>query len=374
MKQQSKLWVWLFLVSSLQIQAQQLTQSWTFKTNDKILSSPIISEGTLFIGSEDRTFYALDIETGKEKWHFKTPDRIQSTATVYKHIVFFESGNTFYALNKTTGRELWQYDPGWALWGYKIDPYDDKRSKAIVHNGVFYIGSSLGLLLGFDALTGEKVLSINSDYNQPIRTTPTINNNILYFGDWAGQIYAYDLKNRQLLWKKKTYEKKLYETFGSIASEIQVSNNKLYFGARNPELQILDAQTAEPLWNFKDPQGGWIIGDPVIENGNLYIGGSDNFKMLAFNVNDGKLKWTFDSKLNIYSKPVVTDKYVIFTAGNAYKPNMPGRLFVIHKSSGTLASTYEVPKATFSSPVLYEGFLYFGVYDGLLYKLKFSEN
>ena len=168
-----------------------------------MLSSPVIDGNVIFTGSEDGNFYALHKKTGKEQWRFNTRGRIQSTATVYNQVVFFESGNVFYALNKHTGKELWRYDPANALWGYKIDPYDDKRSRATVYEGIFYVGSSLGAVLALDAETGELKQTIRSEYGFPVRSSPVVAEGILYFGDWGGQVYAYDLKEGKLVWKKR---------------------------------------------------------------------------------------------------------------------------------------------------------------------------
>lgn len=354
------------------VKAQELNLVWKFQTGDRILASPIADNGTIYVGSEDRTFYAIDEKSGAEKWKFKTPDRILSTASIFENVIMFEAGNVYYALDKHTGKALWQFDPGYPLWGYKIDPYDDKRSKAVIHDGVFYIGSSIGVLYGFDAKTGAKVFSINADYNMPIRTTPVIHNNILYFGDWAGQLYAYNLAEKKAVWKKKTYESKPYDTFGGIASEILIHDDKLYFGARNPELQVMNPKTGELIWSFKDSTGGWIIGDPVILQNTLYIGGSDNHKMFAFDANSGSPKWTYDSQLNIYTKPIVNKDFVAFTAGNAYNPKSPGKVMVVKTADGSLISEFEIPMASFSSPALSKNSLYFGCYDGALYKLSLS--
>jgi outer membrane protein assembly factor BamB len=143
----------------------------------------------------------------------------------------------------------------------------------------------------------------------------------------------------------------------------------LLFGARNPELNVLNINDGKKTWSYMDSTGGWIIGDPVIDHNILYIGGSDNFKMYAFNPDTGKAKWEFNSKLNIYTKPIVTDKYVIFTAGNAYKPKESGKLIVLNKADGTMATSFEIPQASFSSPAIDANNIYFGAYDGVMYKL-----
>src|SRR6185437_15416845 len=45
---------------------------WTFKTDGPIIGSPAVSDGVVYIGSTDGNLYAVDQETGKQKWKFKT--------------------------------------------------------------------------------------------------------------------------------------------------------------------------------------------------------------------------------------------------------------------------------------------------------------
>jgi len=361
----------IFLVNQ-NSHGQELTLDWKFQTGDKILSAPIVQDKTLYFGSEDGIFYALDVGTQKPKWTFQTRGRIISKATLYEDIVFFESGNVFFALNKTYGKELWRFDPKNALWGYKIDPWDDKRSSAIMHEGVFYVGSSLGALLGLNASTGERVFMTQSVYAQPIRTTPLIQDNVLYFGDWGGNVFAYDLQKKDTVWQRRTYEKKLYDSFGGIASEMTIYKNQLFFGARNHNLQVLNKDNGENIWNYADSTGGWIVGDPVIEQNTLYIGGSDNHKMFAFDLESGTLKWSYDTGLNVYTKPLIIQDQLIFTVGNAYNPKASGKLIVLNKNDGSLSSVFEIPRPSFSSPAFDGTHIYFGAYDGVLYALKWS--
>ncbi len=350
--------------------AQSPTVKWKFKTQDKVLAPPVISEQTLYIGSEDGNFYALNTKTGSEKWHFNTRDRIMGKATIHQNSVIFESGNIFYALDKETGKEIWKYDPGSALWAYKIDPWDDKRSSGTVHEGIFYSGTSLGGVIGLDVKTGERKVMIPSEYGQPVRTTPSILGSKLFFGDWAGKVYAYSLEQEKLLWKKETYEKKLYESFGGIVSEILPYKGRLYFGARNHNLQVMEDISGNMVWTYADSTGGWIVGDPVIEDNTLYIGGSDNLSMFAFNPENGALKWKFKAGQNIYTKPVIIGLYLIFTSGNGYKVKDPGNLFIVDKKNGELVSKLELPMGSFSSPATDGSNIYFGNYDGYVYAIE----
>jgi outer membrane protein assembly factor BamB len=49
---------------------------WKFATAGGIYSTPLIHENTLYIGSLDSNFYAIDVSTGTEQWHYKTENKI----------------------------------------------------------------------------------------------------------------------------------------------------------------------------------------------------------------------------------------------------------------------------------------------------------
>ena len=61
--------------------------AWAFETGDRVLSSPVVSGGTVYVGSADGRLYAIDAETGQEQWAFETDGPVGSPAvsggTVY---------------------------------------------------------------------------------------------------------------------------------------------------------------------------------------------------------------------------------------------------------------------------------------------------
>jgi outer membrane protein assembly factor BamB len=55
---------------------------WAFRTAKGIFSTPVLGgDGTVYIGSADRSFYALD-RFGLERWRFGTGEIIDSAATL----------------------------------------------------------------------------------------------------------------------------------------------------------------------------------------------------------------------------------------------------------------------------------------------------
>ena len=254
---------------------------------------------------------------------------------------------------------------------YKLDPFDDKRSSGFVHSGIIYVGTSHGKVLGLDAKSGSLEFSIMSDAQAPIRATPLVHNGKLYYGDWNGKVYGYDLENNTQLWQQSTYEVKPYATFGGIASEFVEHQGKLFFGARNPMLKVLRTEDGQADWSYNDPEGGWLIGDPVIMRDTLYIGGSDNFSMLAFQASNGKLLWKNKRTKNIYGKPIVSKDWIIYSTGNAYNPKDKGEIVMLDRKTGESITEYEVPSNAFASAVLTKDELViFGSTDGTLYSLR----
>ena len=60
---------------------------WTFKAAGWLIASPTIDGSTVYIGSTAGVFYAVDRETGSQKWKFAAQSRIASTAAVANGIV-----------------------------------------------------------------------------------------------------------------------------------------------------------------------------------------------------------------------------------------------------------------------------------------------
>ncbi|WP_436514517.1 outer membrane protein assembly factor BamB family protein [Ekhidna sp. To15] len=373
----------LLFTISISATSQTLELDWKFEATDSVLASPVIHNETVYVGDQGGVFFALDIANGNEKWRIETDGNIQGKATLVDDNIFFESANIFYLADRKNGKILWMFDPEMEPfnfkykeyeWPYKIDPYDDKRSTAFLHEGVIYVGCGNGNVYGLNADNGKVAFSYQTEDGTPVRSSPHVSNGILYFGDWEGFVYAYSLENKKLEWKKKTYRQaKPYGTFGGVVSEFLVYDSLLFFGARNFMLNVLDIATGEKVWTYTDAQKGWIIGDPVVYKDTLYIGGSDNYSMLAFDPEIGRPIWSQNGGKNIYTKPIVTEEWVIYTSGNGYNPKDSGIVFLLDRKTGQEISKYELPNGSFSSPGLSEDQLVFGCYDKHIYSLRIKK-
>jgi hypothetical protein len=127
----------------------------------------------VYVGSGDKSLYALNASTGAKRWSFTAASAVVSSPAVANGIVYFASddlqtgaGNV-YALNATTGTKLWSY----AASGPFVS------SSPAVANGVVYVASMCGCAL--NALTGALV-STQTNFGNLITSSATVANGMVY--------------------------------------------------------------------------------------------------------------------------------------------------------------------------------------------------
>ena len=86
------------------------SELWKFKTNGEVISSPVIVDGVVYVGSNDKNMYAIDAHTGEAIWTFETGGAIPSTPAVsHGKVMFLSYDGFFYALNQEDGSLAWKF-------------------------------------------------------------------------------------------------------------------------------------------------------------------------------------------------------------------------------------------------------------------------
>jgi outer membrane protein assembly factor BamB len=85
-------------------------EKWKFMAEDKIWSTPVIANGTVYFGSHDRNIYAVDLATGDLKWQFTTGGAVVARPLVWQDMVLVGGfDRKLYALDAQQGTELWNF-------------------------------------------------------------------------------------------------------------------------------------------------------------------------------------------------------------------------------------------------------------------------
>ena len=91
----------------------QLELKWAFGFNDsiRIRSQPLVTEDTIYIGSQSGYVYALSLDTGCQWWSFKADAEVRGAITLSdnkKSILFTDFAANVYRLNSLNGEIEWK--------------------------------------------------------------------------------------------------------------------------------------------------------------------------------------------------------------------------------------------------------------------------
>ena len=236
---------------------------WRFKTGDVVHASPAVSQGVVYIGSWDRNMYAIDAESGRELWRFQTGNDtviynqigIASSAAVANGTVFFGARDGhFYAVDARTGRLLWKHDNrmGWTI------------ASPAVRDGVVYFPTSDGTRFkALDAATGAVKFDLQ---NKAVSfSSPALVNNLAYYGSSDGWLQAVDVRTGAMHAR--------FQSDGSKrnGAEFTDSTGRLLTGRMYPDRTleglIVGLRTMFTLGSF--------VSSPSVADGVLYIGSTD---------------------------------------------------------------------------------------------------
>ena len=101
-----------------QIDDLELKWSFGFPASTRARSQPIIAMGAVFVGSQDGTVYAFDLETGCVRWTYAARAEVRTGITLGKSVpdggataYFGDIIANLYAVDATTGELIWQSSP-----------------------------------------------------------------------------------------------------------------------------------------------------------------------------------------------------------------------------------------------------------------------
>lgn len=401
-----------------QKQLPLLTTKWKFVTGGKVNAAPVVHNKRVYVGSGDNNLYAINTVTGKEAWRFQTGGPVHSSPAISNNTAYFLSfdGN-FYAVNTSNGKERWRFSTGGERWYgekalWKMQPADLfmedlfqywLSSPVVGTDNTVYFGSSDHHLFALDGKTGKLKWKFRA--GGPIHTSPTLHDGLVIFGSWDRNIYAIDAKTGAERWRytTRTDDSDWGGLQGLQASPI-VYDGKVFCGSRDAYFYALDVKTGDRIWEYKTG-GTWIVGSAVAANGKIFVGTSDTFMLLVLNAATGELLNSAQTNGYIYSTPALYDKYALFgtftgklvcvdletnkvhenwqtESGKKFSPEVlkDGKIDFAHLFEGLDMKAYDdnvkaVRKLDqlgpiVSSPVIYDGSVYFGSGDGSLYCLE----
>jgi outer membrane protein assembly factor BamB len=364
---------------------------WSFKTQGAIWGSAAAANGTVYVGSNDHSLYAVDIKTGAQKWKFETSGEVRSTAafTTDAAVISSDDGK-LYAVDQKTGKLAWQADIHNDLKRLPLDDpsigasydYDFLTSSPVVANGAVYVGSSDGNVYAVDGASGQVRWTFKT--GDRVRATPAVAGGVVYIGSWDGYLYALKADTGALVWKYFAGQQVLQPQYlvTPIQSTAFVADGVVYCASRKAILFALDAATGNERWQEANGSGNWYESSPVVGGGVVYIGSSAAGQLYATDARAGSAIGSFGIGTAAWSRPLV-DGDTVYIGAEEYPggPTGHGGLWAVGIATGGLpavsrwsfdtGASVETSGAggVNSSPLLVDRTLYFGGLDGRLYAL-----
>jgi outer membrane protein assembly factor BamB len=229
-------------------------------------SSPIVVDNRVYVGSLDTNLYCLNTADGEVLWKFKTEGYITSSPAVSNGEVYVvsqeSSAGGLYKLNALSGELIWK----------KELPYQttagggtDMHASPTVANGMVFVSSNVMEYYGINATNGETIWTYRNEIAGEFIVCSTIYQNGRLFLIDKFSVTCVNASDGNVLWG--TY----------LGDELYVSpvyaDEKLYVVTDERHVYAINATNGEKLDQFEIDSNSWSA--PIVYEGKLYFGSHD---------------------------------------------------------------------------------------------------
>ncbi len=228
-----------------------------FGNNETVYTSPFIVDDAFIFPTYDNRFIEIDIETAELASEEGIPltDGVVADAVLTDDLIYVPYRlRDVVALNPETYQEVWRFETEGGVW-----------ATPLLIDGILYITSINHKLFAVDAATGESIWSEPVDLEGAIASTPLYYNDFLYVGSYSHKMYQVSL-NGQIVNE--------YEGNNWIWGTPVVEDDVLYFTDLNGWVYALNADDLSEIWSERPVQRG-IRPAPLITEDYVVVAARD---------------------------------------------------------------------------------------------------
>lgn len=320
---------------------KELKELWKFSTGDGIESAPAIAGGIVFAGSLDEHLYAIDLNTGKQKWKTKLGP-IKAAPAFKSGCVFVgDQDGKFYCVEAATGKTKWKFDTeseissganfagerilfgsgdehlyclgmdGKQQWKFRVAGGPVLASPAVVQDRTFVAGCDSNLHM-IDVTNGKELSSV--DLGGQTGSSAAVEGDRLFVGTMSNQVLAIDWKKGAIAWTFESATRR--QAFYSSAA---VVGNLVIIGSRDKRLYALDRVKGTEVWSFET--GGRVDSSPVVVGDRVYASSLDAAaKLYVLDLKTGKELQKIELDASVTGSPAVANGKLLIgtTKGTLY--------------------------------------------------------
>lgn len=304
-----KIWSKDFAIYSDEGFTSAISKLWSNGVSAKIAGGLSVAYETVFFGTENGEVFALDVNTGEQKWKATIKGEVLAPPAIDSGIVLVNTGSGFiFALDAGTGEEVWSAEsdvPPLSLRGVS--------SPTAVNGGAIF-GTATGRLVVNILESGqtawEQVISSATGVTElerivDIDSEPLVSGGSIYVISYDGSLASVELRTGRVIWKREYKSYRRMSLAGSTLFLVDVNSN----------LYALDSRNGVELWSQGALKKRLLTG--VTPVGKYLVAGDKYGYLHWFDQADGKLVSRLevggdDEDEGIYHSPVV-DNNILYT-------------------------------------------------------------
>lgn len=335
----------------------KVSEKWKFDLGKCIDASPLVvnyerGATLVFIGSHAGRFCALSLDSGKCFWEIHVPDRIESSAGLSscgRYVAFGCYDHRIYCADVVDGTVRWTVNTGAEV---KSSPAANRVNTSFVCGShdqcVYCVKQDTGDLLWKQSLAEGSVFSSPAISYQPYQ---------IYAATLGGLVAALSPETGAIVWTCKLDK--------PIFSSPIICDSAVGICCVGGRICLLDQSSGSKLWITE--AGGPIfstLSPTVSAEGPAVVVGCHDRHVYKISTKDGQVLWRTCLGAPIYSTLFCpNDRDVCVGAVTQ------GVLFIVHSQSGEVLSLYHFDNEVFSSPVMFEDYIFVGCRDNYAYCL-----
>jgi outer membrane protein assembly factor BamB len=328
---------------------ERLTLDFALKAGDEVAATPVIAGGRLYAATVEGGLVAFDIARRAKLWEYSVPDGFEAAPLVVseeKLVVIGGIDGAVYAIDAETGKERWRAET---------------EGKIAGSGNVFRAGGRTLVLVGswdhklyaFDAATGRAAWAFSTaNY---VNGAPAIGDGLAALGGCDARLHLIDCASGR--------EKGLVDTGAYIAGSAAIAGGVAYVGNYAGRLLAVDASSRRTVWSF-GPAGeeGGFSASPAVADCSVVMGGKDSF-VYCLDRASGRLLWKYRGRDEYQASCVVG-------SGRALAASADGELALLALATGRLLATCDLGAEVSASPACAAGYVIVAARDGNLYFFK----
>jgi outer membrane protein assembly factor BamB len=278
-------------------------------------------------------------------------------AIAYGRLYLVNAYGDVLAINAESGKRAWRFRS-------RRCAASSPAVSRLMHGTVYVTLLNKGDCATGEGRTGE-VVALAHNWGQvrwrkrigPSESPPLIVGNSVYVGDWRGDVYALDARTGKTRWR--------FRTGGRVKGGLSYLTGRVFVGSYDHHVYALSARSGRLLWKAAAQQRfgnrGTFYSTPAVAYGRVYIGSTDG-KVYSFGAHSGKLRWSHGTGGYVYGSPAIWKQRVLV---GSYS----GKFYALDAATGDERWVFKANGPISGSATVIDGVVYFATLKGRTYGL-----